>query len=523
MLPNPQIPTVNLSDIKVSPEVLQYIPEESAAFYQFIPLQIKDGVLEVGMVDPENIEAKDVLQFISTANNLPFKVFRISKEDLDKAITNYKGLSGSVDQALGEFVADAEEDLKKYKKSGESLTVKMEETTIVEDAPVTKIVSVILQYAITGNASDIHIEPEVDKIRVRYRVDGTLHTTLSFTRSVQDAIVARIKILTNMKLDEKRKPQDGRFSAKIEGRRIDFRVSTLPTYFGEKVVLRILDPDKKNISFDSLGLDGDNLKSVLDAIKRPYGLILLTGPTGSGKTTTLYSMLSSVDREQYNVVSLEDPIEYDIDGVNQSQVQLEIDYTFANGLRSILRQDPDVIMVGEIRDSETAKLAIQAALTGHLVFSTLHTNNSIGVIPRLIDMGIEPYLIPPALTMVLAQRLVPVLCDDSKTEIPMDDSLKMMVDSQFADLPVEFRSKIPIVSKVYHPGKSSTCPSGTRGRIGVFEAFSMNKDLEKLILTSPGENQVYEYLRSKGFLTLKEDAIKKAFLGKISFDEVNKL
>jgi type IV pilus assembly protein PilB len=523
MLPNPQIPTINLNEVKISLDVLKYIPEESASFYQFIPLQIKDGVLEVGMVDPENIEAKDVLQFISSTNNLPFKVFRISKEDLDQALANYKGLSGSVDKALGEFVADVEEDLKKYKKPSDKTDGKVDETTIVEDAPVTKIVSVILQYAISGNASDIHIEPETDKIRVRYRVDGTLHTTLSFTRSVQEAIVARIKILTNMKLDEKRKPQDGRFSAKIEGRKIDFRVSTLPTYFGEKVVLRILDPDKKSVSFDSLGLEGDNLKAVLDAINRPYGLVLLTGPTGSGKTTTLYSMLSSVDREKYNVVSLEDPIEYDIDGVNQSQVQPEIDYTFANGLRSILRQDPDVIMVGEIRDSETAKLAIQAALTGHLVFSTLHTNTSIGVIPRLIDMGIEPYLIPPALTMVLAQRLVPILCDDAKTEVPMDESLKMMVDSQFADLPAEFRSKIPMVNKVYHPGKSSSCPSGTRGRVGVFETFSMNKDLERLILTSPGDNQIYEYLRSKGFMTLKEDAIKKAFQGKIAFDEVNKL
>jgi type IV pilus assembly protein PilB len=523
MLPNPQIPTINLDDIKLSLEVLKYIPEESAMFYQFIPLQIKDGVLEVGMVDPENIEAKDVLQFISSTNNLPFKVFRISKEDLDKAIGNYKGLSGSVDKALGEFVADVEEDLKKYKKPGSDATGKMDGTTIVEDAPVTKIVSVILQYAISGNASDIHIEPETDKIRVRYRVDGVLHTTLSFTRSVQEAIVARIKILTNMKLDEKRKPQDGRFSAKIEGRKIDFRVSTLPTYFGEKVVLRILDPEKKGISFDSLGLDGDNLKAVKEAIERPYGLILLTGPTGSGKTTTLYSMLASLDREKYNVISLEDPIEYDIDGVNQSQVQPEIDYTFANGLRSILRQDPDIIMVGEIRDSETAKLAIQAALTGHLVLSTLHTNNSIGVIPRLIDMGIEPYLIPPALTMVLAQRLVPILCEDAKVAMPLDEGLKMMVDKQFVDLPAEFRSKIPAVDKIFRPGKSASCSSGTRGRMGVFETFSMDSGLERLILSSPGESQLYEYLRKKGFMTLKEDAIKKAFEGKIAFDEVNKL
>jgi type IV pilus assembly protein PilB len=521
MFPNPQIPVFNLSGAKVPLDVLKYIPEESAFFYQFVPLGLNDGVLEVGMVDPDNIEAKDVLQFIGSTNNLPFKIFRISKPDFDQVIAEYKGLSGEVDKAVGEFVADAEEDLKKFKK--EPASGKIDETMIVEDAPVTKIVSVILQYAIGGNASDIHIEPEGDKIRVRYRVDGVLHTTLSFTRSVLDAIVARIKILTNMKLDEKRKPQDGRFSAKIEGRKVDFRVSTLPTYFGEKIVIRILDPEKKNISFESLGLDGHNLSAVKEALGRPYGLILLTGPTGSGKTTTLYSMLSSIDREKNNVVSLEDPIEYDIDGVNQSQVQPEIEYTFANGLRSILRQDPDVIMVGEIRDRETAKLAVQAALTGHLVFSTLHTNSSIGVIPRLIDMGIEPYLIPPALTMVLAQRLVPLLCDDAKTEVPIDDSLKMMVERQFEDLPPEFKDKLPIPAKVYRPGKTASCPAGIRGRIGVFETFSMDRDLEKLILKSPAENVIYDHLRRQGFMSLKEDAMRKAFEGKISFDEVNRL
>lgn len=520
---NPQIPTASLEGTKVSLDVLKYIPEESAAFYKFVPLGVKDGVLEVGMVDPENIEAKDVLQFIGSTNDLPFKVFRISQADFEKVLTEYKGLSGMVDKALGEFVADAQEDLKKIKSRQGVEEKKTEEPTIVEDAPVTKIVSVVLQYAINGNASDIHIEPETEKIRVRYRVDGILHTTLTFTRSVHEAIVARIKILTNMKLDEKRKPQDGRFSAKIEGRRIDFRVSTLPTYFGEKIVIRILDPEKKNISFETLGLTDQNLTAVEQAINKPYGLILLTGPTGSGKTTTLYSMLSAVDREKNNVVSLEDPIEYDIEGVNQSQVQPEINYTFANGLRSILRQDPDIIMVGEIRDKETAKLAVQAALTGHLVLSTLHTNNSIGVIPRLIDMGIEPYLIPPVLTMVLAQRLVPMMCPDAKQEIPMDDSLKMMMDKQFADLPAEFKSKIPLGNKVFRSGRSAACPSGTRGRIGVFETFTMDKELERLILKSPGENEIYEYLRSKGFMTMKEDAVKKSFQGLVAFDEVNKL
>lgn len=521
---NPQIPVADLAGRKVPPDILKYIPEESSRFYNLVPIGLKEGVLEVGMINPDNINAKDALQFIAAKNNMPYKVFKISQEDFDKVVGNYSGLTTQVNKAVGEYVATAEEELKNIKADVKaSSSGNMAEPTIVEDAPVTKIVSVILQYAITGNASDIHIEPEVDKVKVRFRVDGTLHTSLTFTATVHDAIVARVKILTNMKLDEKRKPQDGRFSAKIEGRRVDFRVSTLPTYFGEKIVIRILDAEKKVVSFESLGLDGENLEAVKRGIEKPYGMVLLTGPTGSGKTTTLYSMLSSVDREKYNVVSLEDPIEYDIPGVNQSQVQPEINYTFANGLRSILRQDPDIIMVGEIRDRETAKLAVQAALTGHLVFSTLHTNNSIGVIPRLIDMGIEPYLIPPALVMIIAQRLVPTLCSDSKQSVPLDGGMRVMVEKQFADLPEEYRQKVAIPGNVYQATPSATCPAGTKGRIAVFETIEMNKDLEKLILTTPGENEIYSYLRSHGFTTLKEDAMKKAFRGLIPFDEVNKL
>src|SRR3989338_4224613 len=264
---------------------------------------------------------------------------------------------------------------------------------IIEDAPVTKIVATILHYATEGEASDIHIEHVGDKVRVRFRVDGVLNTSLILPIKVYSAVVARIKILCNMRLDEKRKPQDGRFSAKIEGRKIDFRVSTFPAYFGEKIEMRILYSEKGVNPLDKMGLSERNLKLIRDAIKRPYGLILMSGPTGSGKSTTLYSMLNEVDRESKNVISLEDPVEYNIPGMNQSQVRPEIGYTFANGLRSPLRQDPDIIMVGEIRDKETASLAIQAALTGHLVLSTIHTNNAVGVIPRLIDMGVDPYLI----------------------------------------------------------------------------------------------------------------------------------
>lgn len=519
---NPQVPTVALNGKKVSPEVLKYIPEESSFYYQFIPLDIKDGVLEVGMVDVDNMEAKDALQFIATKNGLPYKIFKISKEDFESVTKDYHGLTGEIDKAVGEFVAGAEEDIRNI-ASVKGKKDPHQEANITEDAPVTKIVSVILQYAISGGASDIHIEPELNRVKVRFRVDGSLHTSLTFTATVHDAIVARVKILTNMKLDEKRKPQDGRFSAKIEGRRVDFRVSTLPTYFGEKIVIRILDPEKKMVTFESLGLVGTNLDSVQRSINKPYGMILLTGPTGSGKTTTLYSMLNSVDKEKNNVVSLEDPIEYDIAGISQSQVQPEINYTFANGLRSILRQDPDIIMVGEIRDQETAKLAIQAALTGHLVFSTLHTNNSIGVIPRLIDMGIEPYLIPPALVMVLAQRLVPVMCDDAKVPTPLDGGIRVMVEKEFEDLPEEYRKNIQIPDTVYRAGTSATCPAGTRGRVAVYESFEMDKGLEKLVLAGAGESEMYKYLREKGFTTLKEDAMSKAFKGQISFDEVNKL
>lgn len=525
MAENPPIPTKEIGEKGVAPEVLGLIPQDSAAHYQFVPVGVTDGVLEVGMVNPDNMEARDALQFIASKVELPFKVFQISQEGFDRALEGYQGLTGAVDKAVDEF----ESALEKEQAQGSKEKVKISRAdkkggpSIVEEAPVTKIVQVILEHAVSGNASDIHIEPIDTKVRVRFRVDGVLFSSIFLPLSVHPAVVARVKILTNMKLDEKRKPQDGRFSASIEGRRIDFRVSTLPTYFGEKVVIRILDPERKLIDLPSLGLTGDNLELVKRIIKKPYGLILLTGPTGSGKTTTLYSMLSELDREKFNVVSLEDPIEYDIPGVNQSQVQPDINYTFANGLRSILRQDPDIIMVGEIRDKETAKLAIQAALTGHLVFSTLHTNNAIGVIPRLIDMGVDPYLIAPTLVAAMAQRLVPMLCDDSKEELPVSDSIKAMIDKEYADLPPEVKAEIKIPDHVYQGVRSATCPAGTRGRTGVFEIIEMDQGLEKIILDNPTEVAIYDYIRSRGFRTFKEDALEKAFAGVIPLAEVNKL
>ncbi|MBU3925644.1 GspE/PulE family protein, partial [Patescibacteria group bacterium] len=414
------IPYKKIGSNDVDSDILKKIPEESSRHYKFIPLGIRDGFLEIGMVDPENIEAREAVQFIVSKFNLPFKIFLISEEDFDAIMGGYKGLRGEVSKVLGEL----ESALSDTEKALGNENIFKQEVKFIEEAPVTKMVAVVLKHALGGNASDIHIEPLRDKLRVRFRVDGILYTSLILPLSVHDPIVSRIKILTNMRLDEKRKPQDGRFEARIEGREIDFRVSTLPTFWGEKVAIRILDKQKGVRTLEEIGFTENDLKLVRENIKKPYGMILLTGPTGSGKSTTLYAMLQEFNKEKSNIISLEDPIEYNIEGVNQSQVKPEIGYDFANGLRSILRQDPDMIMVGEIRDKETAALAVQAALTGHLVFSTLHTNSAVGVVPRLIDMEVDPFLIAPTLLMAIGQRLVRVLCPDSKKEIPIAGPLK---------------------------------------------------------------------------------------------------
>jgi len=518
------IPTRNLGGQKISFSILKNISEDSARHYSFVPIGIKDGLLEVGIVDPENIEARDALNFIASKLQMPFKLYLISMSDFEKVIDDYKGLSGEVTQALTELESELSDDVGNVQAEATgAFKDDPLETKIVEDAPVTKIVATMLRYATEGNASDIHIEPLKDKVRVRFRVDGILNTSLLLPISVHSAVVARIKILCNMKLDEKRKPQDGRFSAKIEGRKIDFRVSTFPTYHGEKIVMRILDQEKGVQTLDKIGLSEVNLAYIRDAIKRPYGMILISGPTGSGKTTTMYSMLGEIDKEELNVLSLEDPIEYNIDGVSQSQVFADIGYTFATGLRTTLRQDPDVIMVGEIRDKETAQLAVQAALTGHLVLATIHTNNAVGVIPRLIDMGVDPYLIAPTLILTMAQRLVKTLYPGTGKAIPVDGSIRAQLDREFIDLPDEHKAKLPKFESVYEPEATSECPTGTKGRIAVFEAFKMNKDIEKLILTNPTENAIFDVLRKKGMLTLKEDAIVKALNRQIPFSEVDGL
>lgn len=517
------IPIRKIEEGSVPFDVLKYIPEESAMHYRFVPINIKDGFLEVGLTDPDNLEARDALNFISSKANMPFKVFLITEDDFKKILEVYKGLSGEVTKALTELDGELSEEEELMLNDEGTVKTTKTGTTIIEDAPVTKIVATMLRYAVDGLASDVHIEPMADKIRVRFRMDGDLNTSLILPIKVLSSVVARIKILCGMRLDEKRKPQDGSFSARVEGRQIDFRVSTFPTVYGEKVVMRILDKEKGVKKLEDLGMSEENIAMIREAITRPYGLILISGPTGSGKSTTLYAMLNEIDKESNNVLSLEDPVEYNIPSISQSQVRPEIGYDFSTGLRTTLRQDPDVIMVGEIRDAETAKLAIQASLTGHLVLSTIHTNNSTGIISRLIDMGVDPYLIPPTLILGIAQRLVRKLGPGAGKPLPINDSLKLMLEKQFADLPEKYRSKIPIPSEVLALSPSPECPSGVRGREAVIEMFKMDSDIEKAILTNPADSEIYKAVRNKGMLTMKEDAIVKAFKKIIPFEEINSL
>ena len=522
------IPTREVGEKSVPFDILGLVPEESARHYSLVPLGEADGVLEVGVTDPDNLEARDALTFISAKIGMPYKLFLITETDFERLLSQYKGLSGEVGKALNELETEITVETS---KNPEKRAVPMEDNDITDteasavtaDAPVTKIVATVLRQAAEQRASDIHIEPMSDQTRVRFRVDGVLLTNITLPPKVHSSVVARIKVLSNMRLDEKRKPQDGRFSARVGGGKVDFRVSTFPTYYGEKVVMRILGNQTKDWKIDGVGLSERNLGLIRAAIKKPYGLVLISGPTGSGKSTTLYTLLNEVDRDRQNVLSLEDPVEYTIAGVSQSQVRPEIGYSFANGLRTTLRQDPNIIMVGEIRDSETANLAVQAALTGHLVLSTIHTNNAIGIIPRLLDMGVEPYLIPPVLILGVAQRLVRTLYPGGGKKVKVEGSMKEIITKEFADLPDKYQKDLPDFSEVYRVEPTPEYPSGTEGRVACFEVFDMTPELERAILARKSEEELKAIVRSTGMLTMKEDAIIKSAQGQVPFEEVNTL
>lgn len=512
------LPSKPYQEEAIGADILKYVPQKSAQHYKFVPLAIDhDDELEIGIVDPDNLAAKSAIEFIANNNNFGYKLFVIPYEYFEYIMKNYSGVKGELKEALG--MLDDEERL----TDGVMSDSEKETQKIIEDAPITKIVSNILKYAAEKRASDVHVEVWDNEVSVRYRIDGLMTKDLVLPRNIHSSVVVRIKILSKIKLDEKRVPQDGRFSATLLGRKIDFRVSTFPTYFGEKVVMRLLETERGAMNINDLGFTEDNMRKIRNAISKPYGIILICGPTGSGKTNTLYSLLNELDKEEENVLSLENPIELNIPGVSQSQMRPDIGYTFATGLRAVLRQDPDVIMVGEIRDTETAALAIQAALTGHLVLSTIHTNTASDVVQRLVDMGVAPYLIGPTLIAAVGQRLARTIAPGAEKQVDIPPSTKQFVQDTVKDLPETVQKKFTEQTQVYEAVPSEKYPKGTKGRVGVFEVLELDRDLEEVILTDPSSLSIYKKAREKGLITLKEDAMLKAFEGKIPFEEVLKL
>ena len=511
-----KIPLKVVSSEEVQLKALETIPEESAKYYKMLPLAKEENRLEVGMVYPEDLKAREALEFLARQNKFSYQIFLISLSNFNELLTKYRSLKKEVKRALEEL----EVELEKEKKPGVR-TAEVER--IAEEAPISKVVAVILRHAVDGKASDIHIEPSRDKLRVRFRLDGVLHPSIFLPMRILPAIVARIKILSNLKIDETRIPQDGRFSARIEDRIIDFRVSTFPTTLGEKAVMRILDPGERKIDFKELGITGRNLEAIKRGLDKSYGMILSTGPTGSGKTTTLYSVLSLFNKETVNIMTLEDPVEYFIEGVNQSQIKPEIGYSFGSGLRYMLRQDPDIIMVGEIRDEETASLAIHAALTGHILLSTLHTSNTLGVIPRLIDMGIEPFLLPSTLSLAIAQRLLRKLCPYCKKKVKANKEARKKIIDEIEKIPSVVKKEIKIEKDLYlyEPAGCKRCNNlGYAGRIGIFEILEMTENLEEIILKEPSESTIKEEAKRQGMITMKQDGMLKVLEGVTSLEEV---
>jgi type IV pilus assembly protein PilB len=523
-------------EIPEDKELTKYINIVQSKQFLAVPLGVHDEVIYVGIVDPEHGNVLASLQFLFGADHQAYKVYLISYDDFKKHFgitsandmeTEKASVTDQVDNEVISYVAKDTDTLEDdIAKEDEEIDLGSTNGTLDKDLaklPIPDIFSTILRYSIDNNASDIHIEHIGLSVRTRVRMDGRLEQIAALPARMHPMLIARIKILCSMKLDEKRKPQDGRFSTKFGDRKIDYRVSSFPGYYGEKIVIRILDSVKGVKLLNDLGFSTLQMQHIREALGAPYGMVLISGPTGSGKTTTLYSMLNEIDRDHRNVVSLEDPIEYNVGGMNQSQVFPDIGYTFASGLRSILRQDPDVIMVGEIRDGETAQLAIQAALTGHLVFSTIHTNTAIGVVTRLLDMGIEPYLIAPVLVAAIGQRLSRRIAEGCGEQMEMTLSLKEMAQKQFGDLPDEFKVAFQIDRPFFETKPNAQFPTGIKGRVPVFEVLSLTDEIEEAILRSKGEEEIRQLARKAGMITLKEDAMLKCMDGKLPFTELAEL
>ena len=501
------IPYINLSDTPASPEALNTLPEIVARRYGAFPFSVdrQNNFISVAMANPLDLIA---LEFIEKKTGFKVKPFIASHQDIISAIDEKysQSLSTEVSAVL--------------KESGESIQKvidlkQLQAGQIIREAPIAKIVATILEFAIKSRASDVHIEPQEDKTRVRYRIDGILHEKLILPRRVHDALISRIKILSDMKIDEKRLPQDGRFNFRAGEEEVDLRVSSLPTVHGEKIVMRLLKKSGKVPQMPELGLRGRALKNLEDSIGVPHGIILITGPTGSGKTTTLYAILNKISTPRVNIVTLEDPVEYQIAGINQVQINPAAGLSFASGLRSFLRQDPNIIMVGEIRDKETADLAIQASLTGHLVFSTLHTNSAAGALPRLLDMEAEPFLLASSMTCIVAQRVVRKICDQCKETFDPAPEVVADIKNYLGDLAP------PGTFKLYRGRKCETCnDTGYQGRIGIFEVLPVTEKIGRLILEHKPAVDIEKAAEGSGMILMKQDGYLKALEGITALEEV---
>lgn len=515
------LPYADLTEKEIDEGILNTISSEVAENYRIICFDKLTGKIKVGITQPDNFKAIEAVDFLAKGNNLLVEYYFISKESFNNAFKQYKSLAKELSSALQ---TRAEEDGDSVVDIGENDKAELSEVT--KSAPVAKIVSVIIRHAVEGGASDIHIEPSRKETRVRYRIDGILHTSLILPRSVHQSIVARVKVMANLKLDETRVPQDGRIRLIINDKEIDFRVSILPLIGSEKVVMRILDTTKGAPKLEDLGFQGSQLAVIRENLQRTEGLLLVTGPTGSGKSTTLFAVLSLLNKEGVNISTLEDPVEYQLKGANQSQIRPEIGYTFSTGLRSFLRQDPDIIMVGEIRDGETAELAIHAALTGHFVLSTIHTTDAIGAISRFIDLGIAPFLLGSTLHTVIAQRLARKICEFCKEPVAVPTEYVEEMKKEIGLIGVEYTKELVKDFdvnniKLFHGKGCSKCGnSGYKGRVAISEVLDLNNELKEKILNGQSHLSMEEIGHSQKFITMSQDGVINLLQGKTTMEEI---
>lgn len=507
---------INVSGI--SEDLFKLIPREMVLTYRIIPIEKTPGMLVVGMFRPDDTKAQDAIKFIAKQQGVSLGVYLVTLSDIAAVLARYLPYKKEIEAAVLEIGS----------VQGSDKAIDLEESGKGEEAPIIKIVASTLRQAVEIGASDIHVEPQRRSLRIRFRLDGALHEAIALPPALIQPVTSRIKVLSRLKLDETRVPQDGRFRTNFLGREIDYRVASFPTPAGEKIAIRVLDPKTGLRGLEQLGIGPYNVKIFEEALSKPYGMILISGPTGSGKSTTLYGVLSRLNKETVNIVTLEDPVEYFMEGINQSQVRPEIGYTFASGLRQILRQDPDVIMVGEIRDDETAGLAVNAALTGHVMLSTIHTNNSLGVIPRLIDLGVPPFLLTSALNLMVAQRLVLRLCPDCRISEPAPKDIEELIELNFNLLHPEARATVPFKKPytVFRKGDDPNCKTckgkGSAGRIALYEMFRMTRELGDIINKGFTEGALWDEARRQGIITLRQDGIIKVLEGKITMEEVLK-